>query len=195
MGGILGFGIIILLMLVVVLPLFSGGRIRKYGNYYPHGSERTTLGFLALNMMEPAINVFVMSGLLVVIQPDFFEHVIGSSGPIWDSFGAALAVTFPVSILLLPVLGWNDPHSQCRRINRSLVFIGLIRWGITAFTFIWLPAIILGLVVFIASLVWVNAKAKQITSLGGKAIGVGPDGVTVGELSDFSQSHQPEIRV
>jgi hypothetical protein len=197
MEAIFGFGVGFLFL--VVLPLTLGIRIRKAVTLRTSPAEEQTLRFLGLNLIEPAVNIFVVPALMFLLQPDFIRDLMNEfSTPFWPSFGVALGLTLPMAVLLLPLIGWNSVDRRCRWINRQLVGLGLLRWGVTALTLIWPPALIGGILIFISSLVWVSIKARQIadpTSSRFKPIGLGPEGVMVGELGDFKLGNQPDVRI
>ncbi len=189
----LGFGIGFLLL--VVLPVTLGLRI--WHRITPHTTleEAQTLRFLGLNLIEPAVNSFVVAGLIWLSKPIFIRYLMHThSELLWPSFTAALGVTLPMLVLLLPLIGWNSVNQRCQAINRQLVLLGLLRWGVTIMTLIWVPALLGGIVLFIGSLVWCKSKSRQLAGTGFKAVGLGPEGVMVGELQDFAVSTPPNGR-
>ena len=64
--------------------------------------------------------------------------------------------------------------------------MGAVRWAVTALTFMQPLVMGLGLIVLGFSISWVKRQAAAVAQPAYRAIGVGPEGVMVGELSDFS---------
>jgi hypothetical protein len=157
--------IIFFYLMPIVVVATIGIRIWRSGAAHVDGAEKQTLRFLGLNLIEPAINMFVVIGLIVLFKAHFVEEAYFSAippPPLWGSFGPALLLTLPVAVLLLPIKGWNSPHAGCRQINRELVAIGLLRWSMSALTLIWSMALWAGMAIFVGSVWWVNRQAGII---------------------------------
>ncbi len=158
-----------ILIVVAALPITLGQRIWKSSVASTSPAEAQTLRFLGMNLIEPALNIFLVGGLLWLFEPSFVPY-LGESLR-WVAFFQTLALTLPMAVLLVPLIGWNSNHAGCRRINRQLVALGLLRWGVTALSLIWLPALLAGIGIFIGSLVWVSQQAN----------GIRPEDVVAGE--------------
>jgi hypothetical protein len=159
-------GMIILFYLVpIAVAATIGIGIWRSGAAQMSEEEKRTLRFLGLNLVEPGINVLAVTGLMLLFQPDFISHLIKlelGSAPLWTYFGPALGLTLPMAVLLLPGLGWNSADWECRQINRQLVALALLRWGMSALTLIWLPGLLGGMTIFVGSILWVSRQADFI---------------------------------
>jgi hypothetical protein len=147
------------------------------------------------NLIEPAINVFVVSGLMLLFIRQYIK-MVDIDGPTWGMLPQMLLVTLPILILLKPLRGWNSSDEPSRDLNRVLVGIGVLRWAVTVFSLIYPPAVLLGLVVLMISLMVILSMADDIANpvpLRGIAVGLGPEGVRVAPLGDFSRDDQPGI--
>ena len=159
-----------ILMFGAALSLTLGLRIWHSSSLGRNPAETRTLWFLGLNLGEPAVNMPVVTGLVLLMEPLILNAMLDDLFVPWAWFGLALGQTLPMAVLLLPVLGWNSTNAACRRINRRLVALGLLRWGVTALTLIWPPAFFAGILIFGGSLAWVS---KQATALGSENMMVG----------------------
>ena len=188
--GIVCIGVPLLIVVgLIIMALVRGIRLVRASNQHA-GSAKTTLRLLALNMIEPAINTIMIAVLFNV----FVSRSLVSSGFVeWFGMTGAILVTLPMMVLLLPFVWARSPDPVCATINTRLGLLGIIRWGITAITFIFPYTVLVGIGVLWFSYSWVQKQAPKLVRY--QAIGVGPDGVMVGDLSDFSQSPQPDIRV
>jgi hypothetical protein len=142
-------------------------------------------------LIEPGINVLAVTGLMLLFQPHFVSQAYFSvtpPPPLWGSFGPALLLTLPMALLLLPIKGWNSPDWECRQINRRLVALGLLRWGVSALTLIWQPALLAGMAIFVGSVLWVSRRADFIKRQ--RSDGVMPS-VTGDHGSSREQPHEP----
>lgn len=190
MDGLLCFGVPLLIVggMIITALVIGIGLVRESNQH--SGSAKTTLRLLALNMIEPAINTLVIAELFDA----FGFRSLWSSGFVeWNGMTGAILVTLPMMVLLLPFVWARSPDPVCATINTRLGLLGIIRWGITAITFIFPYTVLVGIGVLWFSYSWVQKQAPKLVRY--QAIGVGPDGVMVGDLSDFSQSPQPDIRV
>jgi hypothetical protein len=168
-----------------------GVRIWKTSRARTNPAEAQTLRFLGLNLIEPALNAFLVPGLVWLLRPHFWDYLMEADGPFRFSLGQALVVTLPVALLLLlPLIGWNSVDQRCRRINRRLVGLGLARWGVTAIVLSAPFFMFLGMIGLGFSLHWIKQQAQHPY----QAVGLGPEGVMVGELHDFGISNQSNIR-
>jgi hypothetical protein len=157
--------VIFFYLIPIAVAATIGIGIWRSGAAHVDGAEKQTLRFLGLNLIEPGINVFVVTGLIVLFEANFVEETFFSAlppPPLWGSFGPALFLTLPISVLFLPLKGWNSPDWECRQINRQLVALGLLRWEVSALTLIWQPALLAGVAVFAGSVWWVNRQAGII---------------------------------
>lgn len=150
------------------------------------GPRRTTLRLLAFNLGEPLINTIVV--VLLVWQATRSNW----SDLVFFNLDGGLMVTAPVAVLLLP-LGWifsEDPLS--RRINIKLAVLGAVRWGVTALTFFQPLCMLIGLIVLGFSIRWVKRQAFVVVGPSYRPIGLGPEGVMVGELTDFVRTPEAQ---
>ncbi len=154
------------------------------------GPRRTTLRLLAFNLIEPAVNT-VLVGLLLFVG---FRTFLTDGLMEWSGVPYAIAITLPVGLLLLPFAWATSADPVAHRVNLRLGMLGLARWAVTALAFVIPYAMLLGLLVLGFSLRWVKQQAYQTIGAHHQAIGLGPEGVMVGELSDFGVSNPPDIR-
>ncbi|HYF65395.1 MAG TPA: hypothetical protein VD886_21380 [Herpetosiphonaceae bacterium] len=171
--------IIFFYLIPIAVAATMGVAIWRSGAGEIDPAEKQTMRFLGLNLIEPGINVFAVIGIIALFQMEFVNYIITpepASGPLWQFWGQALIASSPMALLLLPVLGWNSPRYHCRRINRQLVAIGLLRWGVTTLTFIWPTAIWIGMAVFSGSVWWVNRQAAIFTRRGPARVLMGDQG-------------------
>jgi hypothetical protein len=157
--------IIFFYLIPIAVAATIGIGIWRSGAAHRSAEEKRTLRFLGLNLIEPGINVFAVTGLIVLVESHFVEQAFFSSlppPPLWGSFVPALVLTLPMAVLFLPIKGWNSPDWECRQINRQLVVIGLLRWGVSALTLIWSTAIMAGMAIFVGSVLWVSRQADYI---------------------------------
>lgn len=157
--------IIFFYLIPIAVAATIGIGIWRSGAGHIDGAEKQTLRFLGLNLIEPGINVFVVTGLIVLSKARFFEEAhfsVTPPPPLWGAFVPALLLTLPVAVLLLPIKGWNSPNAGCRQINRELVAIGLLRWSVSALTLIWSMGLWVGIAVFAGSVWWVKRQAAII---------------------------------
>jgi hypothetical protein len=178
-------------LIPIAVAVTIGVQIWRSGAAQMSAEEKRTLRFLGLNLIEPGINVFAVTGLMLLFQPDFVQEAYFSvmpPPPLWESFVPALGLTLPMAVLLLPGLAWNSANWECRQINRRLVALGLLRWGVSALTLIWQPALLAGMAIFVGSVLWVIRQADVIKRR--RSHGVMPL-VTGDHGSSREQPHEP----
>ena len=186
------FGVWIGCLVMVVRSGMHGVRIWKTSRAHRNPAEAQTLRFLGLNLIEPALNAVLVPGLVWLLRPYFWDYLMEADGPFRFSSGQALLVTLPVALLLLlPLIGWNSADQRCRGINRRLVGLGVLRWGVTAIVLASPFFMFLGLYLLVFSLGWIKQQAQHPY----QAVGLGPEGVMVGELQDFGASNPPNVRI
>jgi hypothetical protein len=159
--------------------------------------RRQTLRWAGGNLIEPAINIFVVYGLITIFLPGYV-NVLNDHSPTWHLIPRVLLVTLPILVLLKPVLGWDSGDAPSRKLNRAMVWLGLLRWGGTILGLIFVPAILLGIIIHFCSLMIITGMAASVINptpqhVYGIAVGLGPDGVRVAPLGDFDRADQPGI--
>lgn len=184
-----GLPLFLLLLLLItatqiVQALVNGVRILRQSRQ-EYGSNAMTLRLLALNLIEPAINSIVITGL-VFYATDFSN---GFFRPLEHGF----LIAAPMMILLLPILHVRNNDAVCGDITIKLAMLGMLRWSVTALIIMNPFCVLLGFLVLGYSIYWVKRQPAKLVQH--YAIGVGADGVMVGDLSDFSQANRPRIRL
>jgi hypothetical protein len=190
----MGLAVVVFIPFIVAvvqigMALLAGIKIWRLSGHQL-GPRRTTLRLLAFNLLEPAINT-VLVGLVLVFGVRTFW---ASNFMSWGGLPYAAAITLPMALLLLPFVWATSPDPVARGVNIKLGILGLARWAITAITLVVPYAMVLGLIVLGFSLRWVKQQAYQTIGAHYQAVGLGPEGVMVGELHDFGISNQPTIR-
>lgn len=188
--------LLLLLLLItatqIVRALVNGVRLLRQSRQ-EYGSNAVTLRLLALNLIEPAINSIVLTGLFFYTTDlsHGFSHTMSYEfpRPLKDGF----LITAPMIVLLLPVFWLINSDAICQAINVKLAVLGMLRWSVTALIMMNPLFLLLGFFVLGYSIRWVKKQPAKLVQY--QAIGAGPDGVMVGELSDFSQANQPVIRL
>jgi hypothetical protein len=187
--------------IAVLVALGFGVRLIRQGNQEITAEREQALRWAGGNLSEPAINVFVVFGLMLVFLNQYAKRYVdlsysSTAGPLWDLTPQAMLVTLPILILLKPLRGWNSSDEPSRDLNRALVGIGALRWAATVFSLIYPPAVLLGLVVLMISLMVILNLADAVVNpdpVRGIAVGLGPEGVRVAPVGDFSRDDQPGI--
>ncbi len=179
----------IIALVQIGMALAAGIKIWRLSAFQT-GPRRTTLRLLAFNLIEPAVNTALISLLLFVVLRTFLTGGLIE----WIGVPFAIAVTLPVGLLLLPFAWATSPDPLARSVNLKLGVLGLARWAVTALAFVMPYAMPLGLLALGFSLRWVKRQAYQTIGAHDQAIGLGPEGVMVGERGDFSASIPPDIR-
>jgi hypothetical protein len=170
----------------MLLALIAASDLWKQSNDHPPGSTKTTLRWLALSLAEPAVN-----GVLITIL------FLGPLSPALHSWGSsynpdiaqALRLTASMAVLLAPLLWARMSDAFCRRVLVRLGALGALRWILTVLTFMQPLLVVIGLIVLGFSIRWVKRQGAAI-SVRYHAIGLGPQGVTVGK---FDHDDQPGI--
>lgn len=174
----------------IVLALVTGMRIWRQSTPQA-GAQRTTLRLLALNLIEPAINApMIVGALFGGLRYSWNDRLLQ-----WDGIPYVLLITAPMAVLLLPFLWARSADPVCRSINLKLGTLGVMRWLVTALTFVVPFVMLLGLIVLGLSIRWVKGQAFQAVGSHYQAIGVGVAGVMVGELQDFGGRNQADVRL
>ncbi len=187
---VLIFGIPLIIGLVqIILALVAGIKIWRLSAQQVR-ARRATLRLLALNLIEPAINTVLVTLLLFGSNSRTNYSFLMR----WDGIPYAAMITLPMVILLLPFAWANSSDPVSRSVNIKLGMLGLVRWAVTAITFVVPFVMIVGLMVLVFSLRWVKKQAYQTIGAHYQAIGVGPEGVMVGELGDFGAGNPPNVR-
>jgi hypothetical protein len=188
--GLLLIGIPVILAVVQMgLALVAGIKIWRSAQHQI-GPRRTTLRLLGFNLIEPTSSAVLIVLLLYVSAGRYWDYGLME----WGGIPYAVAITLPVSLLLLPFAWAASSDPIARAVNIKLGILGIVRWAVTAITFVIPFAMILGLIVLGFSLRWVKQQAYQTVGAHYQAVGLGPEGVMVGELHDFGSSNQPHIR-
>jgi hypothetical protein len=191
--GVIGIPIAVLVALGYGISLIRRSRRESMAE------RRQALRWAGGNLIEPSINVFVVCGLMLLFLNQYAKRYVnltyGSpAGPLWDLTPQAMLVTLPILILLKPLLGWNSSDEPSRDLNRAMIGIGLLRWAVTVFSLIYPPAILMGLVVLAISMMVIVSMADAVANpdpLRGIAVGLGPQGVMVGDVAKFPDQGQP----
>jgi hypothetical protein len=194
MDIVLPIGALVIPIAVLFALGYGIGLIRKSRQESMPEREQA-LRWAGGNLIEPAINAFVVSGLMLLFIRQYIK-MVDIDRPTWGMLPQMLLVTLPILILLKPLRGWNSSDEPSRDLNRALVGIGVLRWAVTVFSLIYPPAVLLGLVVLMISLMVILSMADDIANpvpLRGIAVGLGPEGVRVAPLGDFSRDDQPGI--
>jgi hypothetical protein len=187
-------------IIIVVLVLFSLGfgiRLTRQSRDQFTPERRQTLRWAGGNLIEPAINIIVVYGLMTIFLPDYV-NLLNDHSPTWDLIPRVMLVTLPILILLKPLLGWNSADPPSRNLNRAMVGLGLLRWGGTILGLIFAPAVLLGIIIHFCSLMIITGMAASVINptpqhVYGIAVGLGPEGVRVAPVGDFSHDDHPGI--
>jgi hypothetical protein len=186
-------------IVIVVLVLFSLGygiSLIRQSRRQITPERRQTLRWAGGNLIEPAINIFVVYGLIATFIPSYGNSL--NHGPAWHLIPRVLLVTLPILILLKPLLGWDSGDSPSRKLNRAMVWLGLLRWGGTILGLIFVPAVLLGIIIHFCSLMIITGMAAGVINptpqhVYGIAVGLGPEGVRVAPVGKFDRDDQPGI--
>ena len=201
-------------VLLIILALVNGVRILRQSRQ-EYGSNAMTLRLLALNLIEPAINSIIITGLV-------FYHPVTRT--VTGAFTIGFLITAPMIILiagpiirlLLSIVHLTSDDTVCRAITIKLAMLGMLRLSVAAINFMvvlemmrlrnmlgmvpsnffWIMShlcLLLSYLVLGYSIYWVKRQPAKLVQP--YAIGVGADGVMVGDVSDFSQANRPRIRL
>jgi hypothetical protein len=200
MGDVLLLGVIGV-PIAVLFALGCGLGLIRQGNQEITAEREQALRWAGGNLSEPAVNMFVVFGLMLIVLNQYAERYTSlnhtyAPGPLWDLTPQAMLVSLPILILLKPLRGWNSSDEPSRDLNRALVGIGVLRWAVTVFSLIYPPAILMGLVVLAISVMVIMSMADAVVNpdpVRGIAVGLGPEGVKVAQVNDFSRDDQPSI--
>ena len=170
MDGLLGIGVPLLIIAgMIITALVIGIRLVRESNQHS-GSTKITLRLLGLNMIEPAINTLVIAELFDA----FGSRSLWSFGLMeWHDITGALLLTLPMMVLLLPFVWARSLDPVCATINSKLGLLGLLRWLVTAITFIFPYAVLLGLVVLGFSIYWVKRQPTKLIQYQTKRLALG----------------------
>ena len=134
-----GLPLFLLLLLLItatqiVQALVNGVRILRQSRQ-EYGSNAMTLRLLALNLIEPAINSIVITGLVFYATDSsngFFrplEHGFLIAAPM------IILIAGPIIRLLLPILHTTSHDTVCRAITIKLAMLGMLRLSVAAINF------------------------------------------------------------
>ena len=102
-------------------------------------------------------------------------------------------IAAPMMILLLPILHVRNNDAVCGNITIKLAVLEMLRWSVTALIIMCHLCLLLGCLVLGYSIYWVKRQPDKLVQP--YAIGVGADGVIVGDVNDFSHANRPRIRL
>ena len=183
-------------ILVLVLWSFGAGiRLLGQAKHQVIAERRQTLSWAGGNLVEPLINMFLVFMLLRIFVPGYLDR-INIDLPVWELIPPVMLATLPMLVLLKPLRGWNSRDEPSRNLNRTLFWFGLLRWGATILGLIFMPAVLVGIIMLVVSLMIITNLANDIVKpqpIHGIAIGLGTEGVRVAPLGDFSRDDQPGI--
>ena len=189
--GVIIVGVTVVLAFVqIIMAMVAGIKIWRSSSHQI-GARRTALRLLAFNLIEPTTSAVLIVGLLFLGSQTFWSFGLMN----WRGVPSAFMLTLPMVALLLPFAWAASSDPVARSVNIKLGILGLVRWTVTALTFVMPFVMILGLLVLGFSIRWVKRQAYQAIGAHYQAIGLGAEGVMVGELHDFSPHNQPTIRL
>jgi hypothetical protein len=183
-------------IVLVLFSLGSGISLVRQSRRQITPERRQTLRWAGGNLIEPAINIFVVYGLIATFIPRYGNSL--NHGPAWHLIPRVLLVTLPILILLKPLLGWDSADTASRNLNRAMVWLGLFRWGGTILGLIFPPAVLLGIIIHFCSLMIITGMAPSVINptsqqVYGIAVGLGPKGVRGAPVGEFDRDDQPGI--
>jgi hypothetical protein len=177
-------------LLQIVLALIAGINLWKQSNLHHPGESRTALRWLAASLIEPTVNgVVIAATLLSPLARSFWNDGLFND----DGIGHAFALTAPMIVLVLPALVAATAGPGQRGVLLKLGVVGAVRWVVTALTLVVPFVIVIGMVVLGFSIWWVKRQGAAI-SVRYHAIGLGPQGVMVGSITDFQSQGQPPFQ-
>jgi hypothetical protein len=188
MGGVILAMIIpgIIATTQMLLALIAASDLWKQSNDHAPGPTRTTLRWLALALAEPAVNgVLITILFLGPLSPGLH----GVRSVYHPDIARTLRLTASMAVLLAPLLWSLTSDAFCRRVLVRLGALGALRWTLTVLIFMEPLLVGAGLIVLGFSIWWVKRQGAAI-SVRYHAIGLGPQGVMVGE---FDRDDQPGI--
>jgi hypothetical protein len=183
------------IFVLVVWSFSAGMKVLDHAKRQPLAERRQTLSWAAGNLVEPLINMFLVSMLLHILVPRYI-HRLTTDLPVWELIPQVTLATLPLLVLLKPLLGWNSSDELSRDLNRTLFWLGLLRWGSTILGLIFMPAVLVGIIMLFVSLLIIQDLADNIVNpkpVHGIAVGLGSEGVRVAQVTDFSRDDQPGI--
>jgi len=170
----------------IVLALVAGINLWKQSKLHHPGESRTALRWLAASLIEPTVNGALISAMLLSpLARSFWNNGLFSE----DGIVHAFALTAPMLVLVLPALVAATTGPGQRGVLLKLGIVGALRWVITALTLVIPFVIVVGMIFLGFSIWWVKRQGVAI-GVRYHAIGLGPQGVMVG---DFSRDDRPGI--
>ena len=171
----------------IVLALIAGINLWKQSNLHHPGGSRTALRWLAASLIEPTVNgVVIAATLLSPLARSFWNNGLFNDGGV----GHAFALTAPMIVLVLPAVVAATAGPGQRGLLLKLGVVGAVRWVVTALTLVVPFVIVIGMIVLGFSIWWVKRQGAAI-SVRYHAIGLGPQGVMVGNVADFPGGRPP----
>jgi hypothetical protein len=173
-------------LLQIVLALIAGIKLWKQSKLHHPGGSRTALRWLAASLIEPTVNgVLIAAVLLSPLARSFWNNGFFNQ----DGIVHAFALTAPMIVLVLPLILAGTVEPGQRGVLLTLGSLGAVRWIVTALTLVVPYGIVIGMMVLGFSIWWVKRQGVAI-GVHYHAIGLGPQGVMVGE---FDRDDQPGI--
>jgi len=173
-------------LIQIVLALVAGVRLWKQSGLHQAGPARTTLRWLAASLIEPTVNGLLIAAVLISpLARSFWDDGLFSAEGVTPAF----ALSAPMLALLLPLI-WAAFEPAYRGTLFKLGLLGALRWIVTALTLVVPFGIVAGMLVLGFSIWWVKRQGAAI-GVRYHAIGLGPQGVMVGNAADFQGQGQP----
>lgn len=173
-------------LILIVLALIAGINLWKQSNLHQPGDARTTLRWLAASLIEPTVNgLLIVAVLISPLARSFWSRGMFNE----DGVPHAFALSAPMIVLLLPLI-WTLAAPTYRGTLLKLGLLGALRWTVTALTLVVPFGILGGMLVLGFSIWWVKRQGARI-SVRYHAIGLGPQGVMVGNVADFQGQGRP----
>jgi hypothetical protein len=174
-------------LLQIVLALIAGINLWKQSNLHHPGESRTALRWLAASLIEPTVNgVLIAATLLSPLARSFWRNGLFND----DGIAHAFALTAPMLVLVLPAFVAATIGPGQRGVLLRLGIMGALRWVITALTLVVPFVIVIGMIFLGFSIWWVKRQGVAI-GVRYHAIGLGPQGVMVGNVADFPGGRPP----